>query len=40
MTNRKPVIPSKHFVNTFMCSFSEDPVFTLVKENTDEVRQH
>ena len=37
MANRKPVIPSKHFVNTFMCSFSEDPVFNLVKENTDEV---
>lgn len=38
MTNRKPVIPSKHFVNTFMCSFSEDPVFSLVKENTNELQ--
>ena len=33
MINRQPVIPSKHFVNTFMCSFAEDPIFNILKED-------
>jgi len=38
MAHRIPVVPSKHFVNTFMCSFSEDPVFNLVKNQSDELQ--
>ncbi|XP_032787115.2 mitochondrial import receptor subunit TOM70 [Daphnia magna] len=36
MMNRQSVIPSKHFVNTFMCSFAEDPVFNLLKRETQQ----
>ena len=31
MAKRRPLVPSQHFVTTFMGSFSDDPVFTLVK---------
>lgn len=33
MANRQAIIPSKHFINTFMCSFAEDPVFNLLKQD-------
>lgn len=33
LSRRQPVIPSKHFVNTFMCSFAEDPVFNLLRQD-------
>jgi len=33
LSRRQPAIPSKHFVNTFMCSFAEDPVFNLLKRD-------
>ena len=36
MAKRQPVIPSKHFLATFMCSFSEDPVFSLLKNEGEE----
>jgi import receptor subunit TOM70 len=38
LSRRQPVIPSKHFVNTFMCSFAEDPVFNLLKRE-DQISQ-
>ncbi len=36
MAKRQPVIPSKHFIATFMSSFSEDPVFNLLQNLTEE----
>ncbi len=38
MLNRQSVIPSKHSVNTFMCSFAEDPVFNLLKQDNTMVK--
>ena len=39
LSRRQPAIPSKHFVNTFMCSFAEDPVFNLLKRDDQISRE-
>ncbi len=36
MFKRQPVIPSKYYFTTFMSCFSEDPVFNLLQNSTEE----
>jgi hypothetical protein len=40
MLTRKPIIPSKHFIKTYMSSFQEDPVTKISVANGDVAQSH